>query len=232
MVPFRYWLEEHRRFFLFLLVVFLLGSLGSGIYFGIQYYLWKEEQDPLPNLVSKEEKEKVEEKEEQEEKEDEPLLFLVDIKGAVSQPGVYEMKEGSRVQDVITVAGGLLENADVSLINLSKKVEDEMVIYVYTKEEVAALSPKETPLPTCPSTPIENDACISENASSSNSLTVSLNNASLEELMQLPGIGQKKAEAILSYREEKGGFQQVEELLNVSGIGEAIFNEIREFLTL
>ncbi len=227
MVQFRYWVEEHRGGLLFLFACLLIGSLAVGIYFGVSYYLWKEEEETeASSLVEKKE----EPKEEKEKTEEVETVYLVDIKGAISQPGVYEMKVGSRVQDVITVAGGLLENADVSLINLSKKVVDEMVIYIYTKEEVSSFISPATPVP-CPSTFLENDACISESSSSS-SFPISLNEATLEELMQLPGIGEKKAEAILSYREEHHGFTNIEELKNVSGIGESIFEEIQEYLTL
>ena len=166
----------------------------------------------------------------------ETKIITVDIKGAIEEPGVYEVEEGKRVQDVINLAQGLKENADVSLINLSKKVEDEMVIIIYTKEEILALQNEEKKQwkeVECPNTPIVNDACINEGENSSEeSSKVSINQGNLEELMTLPGIGESKAQAIISYREQNGGFQQVEELLNVNGIGDTIFAQLEPYIIL
>ena len=141
---------------------------------------------------------------------------------------------------MINLASGLKENADVSLINLSKKVEDEMVFIVYTKEEILALKKEntesQTPSIECPSTPIVNDACIGEenltNEDSTSSSKISINRANLETLMTLPGIGESKAQSIISYREKSGGFHTLEELMNVSGIGEAVFAKVEPYIML
>lgn len=203
------------------------------------YFLLKEEQKKVEKFPI-EIKEEVSEPLQEKEAEKISKIFTVDIKGAVEKPGVYEVEEGKRVQDVINLASGLKDNADVSLINLSKKVEDEMVIIVYTKEEILAKkkedNSKSTPSFECPSTPIINDACIGEenlpDSNSNDTSKVSINQANLEILMTLPGIGESKAQSIISYREKNGGFQTLEDLMNVSGIGEAVFAKIAPYIML
>ena len=170
---------------------------------------------------------------------------MVDIKGAVNTPSVYEMKSTDRVIDVIKKAGGLKANADTSLINLSKKVTDEMVITIYTKEEMQAEA-KECPPCECPEV---NDACIEEDNKVSDSKEtsadktnkqssqspdgkISINTASSEELQTLDGIGETKAEAIIGYRETNGAFKSIEELKNVSGIGDATYEKIKDDITI
>lgn len=165
-----------------------------------------------------------------------------DIKGAVKNPGVYEINSNGRVADAIAISGGLTNDADTSIINLSKNLTDEMVIIIYTKEEVAEMLKGTTSIKyiekecICPK--IENDACIDNvidnkpDTNTSNEQKVSLNSATIDELMQLPGIGEVKAKAIIAYREENGGFKSIEELLEVNGIGESTFNKIKDQLSL
>ena len=165
----------------------------------------------------------------------------VDIKGAVNTPGVFEMNKTDRVIDVINKAGGLKENADTSLINLSKKVSDEMVITIYTKEE---LTKQNQVCPPC-ECPEVNDDCIEKEESATSSkeketkseektLTgkISINTASLEELQLLDGIGETKAKAIIGYRNTNGKFKNIEEIQNVSGIGEATYEKIKDDITI
>lgn len=125
---------------------------------------------------------------------------VVDIKGEVHRPGVYQVDADARVHDVIELAGGLTEEADAYLINLAQKVHDEMSIIVYSKEEHT--NPE-------------------GNSSGGNVQgKVRINYATQEEIETLNGIGPAKAQAIIQYREEHGFFQSPEDLLNVSGIGE------------
>lgn len=182
-------------------------------------------------------------KENLDEEEQEEVYYQIDIKGEVNVPGIYTVKEGSRVIDVIRLAGDLTEDADTSVLNLSKKVADEMVIIVYSYDEVTSftetLEKEKIEQEACLNqNGITNDACIgnSEDNTSSSSVVisgkVSLNTATLEELMTLPGIGEAKALAIIQYREEVGAFQSIEELKEVSGIGDAIFDRIKENITI
>ena len=131
-------------------------------------------------------------------------VMMVDVKGAVKNPGVYEVEGHMRVDDVIALAGGLTAEADDTMLNKSIKVYDEMMIYVPTQMDD-----------------------ISSNAGSQNT-KISLNRATSEELQTLTGIGPSKATAIITYREEKGPFKKIEDLLNVSGIGEATYAAIKD----
>ena len=174
------------------------------------------------------------------EEEEQVTYYQVDIKGEINNPGIYEVKEGSRVIDVIRLAGDLTSNADTSVLNLSKKVKDEMVIIVYSYDEVANFTE------TKEKEKIEQEACIKQSElingacidDSSNqeeytksSTKISLNNATLEELMTLKGIGESKAKAIIAYRDTVGAFKSIEELKNVDGIGDTLFEQIKENIT-
>lgn len=161
----------------------------------------------------------------------------LNIKGAVVNPGVYSFNEGERVIDAINKSGGLLENADTSVINLSKNLFDEMVIVVYTVDEVNAMKGKNILIQyvekecNCPT--LSNDACLSnDSVKESDSSKISINNASVEELTKLSGIGESKAKSIVEYRNEHGLFSSIDEILNVSGIGEALFEKIKDNITI
>lgn len=166
--------------------------------------------------------------------------IFVDIKGAVVTPGVYEIESNKKVIDVITLAGGLTEYADTSLINLAKQVTNEMVVIIYTKEEVEKAKQEEPIIKIiekkciCPE--IKNDACLEnskdDTKEETNSKKVNINTATIEELQTLDGIGESKAKSIITYREEKGKFNNIEELLEVSGIGESLYESIKENITV
>ena len=158
----------------------------------------------------------------------------VDIKGAVNNPGVYEVYSNSRVIDVIKEAGDFTDDADTSIINLSKKVSDEMYIIVYTKDEMNSYKERFIPTKTiikevekkimCPDT--ENDACLKDNNTSFEG-KININSASKEELESLPGIGSSKADAILEYR-ENNTFNSIEDIKNVTGIGDSLYEKIKD----
>ena len=220
-----FYLKKYRYIILsgLLIIVFLFFNKNS-------------DEIELTSDLSLEIKEEVTEEIPKEEK------IKVDIKGAVKNPGVYEINSNGRVADAIAISGGLTNDADTSIINLSKNLTDEMVIIIYTKEEVAEMLKGSTSIKyiekecICPK--IENDACIDNvidnkpDTNTSNEQKVSLNSATIDELMQLPGIGEVKAKAIIAYREENGGFKTIEELLEVNGIGESTFNKIKDQLSL
>ncbi len=167
--------------------------------------------------------------------------IMVDVKGFVNQPGIYKLEDGSRVIDAIQLAGGVTNEADMSVLNLSKKIKDEMVIIVYSYEQVnqfKQVKEEENKInEDCQLglNEIKNDACIdtsSEPEMSNNSKVISINSATLEELMQLEGVGEAKAKAIIEYRQKNGLFQKIEDLLNVNGIGESLLAKIKENITL
>ncbi|MBR5370071.1 MAG: helix-hairpin-helix domain-containing protein [Bacilli bacterium] len=160
----------------------------------------------------------------------------VDIKGEINYPGIYKVDSNLRVMDVIKLAGDLTENADTSVINLSKKVSDEMVIIIYSKEEVLDFKKTkeiekqvEERCVQKDENSLVNDACIE--CSTSNG-KVNINTASIDELKNLSGIGEKKAKDIVSYREKNGNFNYIEDIMKVAGIGEANFAQIKEDITV
>jgi len=169
------------------------------------------------------------------EKEEERIIN-VDIKGAVKKPGVYKVNDSLVINDVIKLAGGLAKNADTSLINLSKKVTDEMVIIIYTKEEVKNSNIVDTVIKVvekeciCPN--IENDGCLNTEIKDTIGETklININTAAIEELMTISGIGESKAKAIIEYR-NKNKFEKIEDILNVSGIGNNLYEEIKIYIT-
>ena len=139
--------------------------------------------------------------------------------------------------DVIEKAGGLTEEADTSVINLSKKITDEMVIIVYSKSQVQEFEKtKETEKivqQKCAENEIyslKNDACIS--VSSEINGKININTASKEELMTLQGIGESKAKEIIKYRETNGNFNSIDEIKNINGIGDNLFASIKENITV
>lgn len=164
-------------------------------------------------------------------------LISVDIKGEVIAPGMYSVQKNMRILDVINQAGGLTENADTTVINLSKKVSDEMVIIIYSKEQIQHFEEtkkqEEFLQEKCrmpEENSIVNDACIGTNSNSSDK--VNINSATKEQLMSLNGIGEAKANEIISYRNQNGDFQSIEEIKNVPGIGENIYAQIKESITV
>lgn len=138
-------------------------------------------------------------------------VIFVDIKGAVKNPGVYQMKVGDRVKDALEAAGGLTEEADSQKVNLAKRIEDQMVIVVPKVGEEAEEIPA--------------GATSKEEAKEGK---VNINTATVEELKTLKGVGEKKAEAIIEYRKKNGSFQTKEDLMKVRGIGKKLFESFQE----
>ena len=162
-------------------------------------------------------------------------IIKVDIKGAVKKPGVYEISSEKRVIDVISLAGGLNSNANTNYVNLSTKLKDEMVIWIYTNDDISKLELEQSSVKymvkecNCPT--VDNTTCLNdkkeENNISSDRL-IDINKASLEELITLSGIGEGKAKQIIEYRDKNGSFKTIDDIKNVSGIGEALYNKIKE----
>ena len=163
--------------------------------------------------------------------------LIVDIKGQVKNPGIYTMKEGSRVIDVIEASNGLTSEADTSVINLSKIIEDEMVIIIYSKKEVSDFKKTkeiekqvEEKCIQKDENALRNDACIS-NENQEIKGKININTATKEELMTLSGIGESKANDIIKHREKKK-FESIDELKEINGIGESLFAKIKENITV
>ncbi|MBR3362371.1 MAG: helix-hairpin-helix domain-containing protein [Bacilli bacterium] len=211
-------------------ITIILGLIAFNIY--TLTLIDYEEEEPIIPVTNKEK----------------PIQKIkVDIKGEINAPGVYELNKNDRVNDLINKAGGITKNGDTSIINLSKKLEDEMLVIIYSKNEVNKLktNTNQTPKDICPKI---NNACpekeletitgkenqqAKENNNEKNVTTkISINKATAKELQNLDGIGEAKAEAIVKYREENGNFKKLEDIKNVSGIGDSAFAKIKDKITL
>lgn len=233
-------IKKHLKLITIISVMIIISSLVLCKYFLLQKEEVAEEIKPL-----------VKEQEETTILEEEviaPEKVFVDIKGEVAIPGVYEIESTKKVIDVIELAGGFTEQADTSFINLAKKVINEMVIIIYSKEEVKKTLESDEIVKivdkqcVCPE--IKNDACLNNNTETNNILEenqdttnsetqlINLNTATLEELQTLTGIGESKAKAIIEYRENVGSFKDIEELMQVTGIGESLYEKIKSNITV
>lgn len=140
------------------------------------------------------------------------------ICGEVCEPGVYEIRAGGRIVDVLEAAGGFTDAAAADYVNLAEKVSDGMKIYVPSEEETENISPMQ-----------EADFGQSPEAGEK---TVNINTADTEMLKTLPGIGDTKAKAIIVYREQSGGFETTEDIMKVNGIGQSTYDNIKELITV
>lgn len=186
----------------------------------------------LVNIIVIKKEPKIVEKQEVIKKEETANNFKrikVDVKGCVKAPGVYEFLNYQRIIDAINRAGGLTDNADTSNINLSKILKDEMVVYVYSKEEI--INKKVVTKIDDNNDKIDSEIIENYPEKEINNSKISINNASLEQLMTLPKIGKSKAQAIIDYR-KKTRFNKLEDLLDVSGIGDSTFELLKDKITL
>ena len=147
--------------------------------------------------------------------ESENASWVVDIKGQVISPGVYEVDAGMRINDVIQLAGGIKQEADTSQLNFAQALEDQMMIYVPEKGELNESIP-----------------IVQSPQKSEAEHLINLNTADLTKLQELNGIGEKKAQAIIQYRTDNGSFQSIESLMEVSGIGQKTFDAIKDTITV
>lgn len=143
----------------------------------------------------------------------------VHITGQINREGVYEIKDGDRLEDLINKAGGLSPDADSKSLNLAMKLEDQMKIYIPSKDEILDQEDAST------------DQIISNADPSSQEGKININEASKEELMTLPNIGEKRAQAIIDYREIKK-FETIEEIKNVTGIGDKFYQAMQDLITV
>lgn len=147
--------------------------------------------------------------------------IFVYVCGFVNSPGMYSLDSGSRVADAIKLAGGMTKEADIDYINQAMPLSDGVKIYVPSKEETANLSAQNT-----------NDGLSDVFPGSANLPVqeaddkININTATKEQLMSLNGIGESRAQDIIDYREQNGGFSSIEDIKNVTGIKDAIFQKI------
>jgi competence protein ComEA len=161
--------------------------------------------------------------------------IIVHVCGAVTIEGVYELPAGSRVVDAVKAAGGFTEDADSAFVNQAAALTDGMKIKIPTVEEVAAGQASEEVASDASAT----GAMVSDGLSSDNSVNasstdglVNINTASKEQLCEIPGIGESRADSIISYRQEHGRFNSIEDIMQVSGIKEKFFTKIKDYITI
>ena len=202
--------EEIVMFFKQNIKSIVLAFFFSVVVIGIGFYYFNRSKTEDYNDISfsNHKSDRIDNEEKNDDKQDEKIF--VDVKGAVKNPGVFETTKDKRIKDLIDVAGGLLDDADTSTLNLSQKVKDQMVIYVLKYGE----KPKQ----------------MSEigTTSSSSGDVININTANKEQLMKISGVGKTKAEAIIEHREKNGDFKKKEDITKVRGIGKATFEKIKD----
>lgn len=168
--------------------------------------------------------------------------ITVDIKGEVKSPGVYKIEEGKRVVDAINASGGLTKKAVTKYINLSKVLKDEDVIIINNISEIEKIEDKKnieeikinnkSNISVKESDVITNDKndIVKESDSNKNTI-VNINTCTLEELLSINGIGESKAKSIIEYRENVGLFTSKEDIMKVSGIGNSLYDKIKDYIT-
>jgi len=167
---------------------------------------------------------------------EEAKTLVVHICGAVSAPGVYELPAGSRIIDAVEAGGGFLPEADEACCNLAEEIVDGCQIYIMTKSESCAdgQTEKKAGIQTSPDGDMQTtDRNVRSNSAPAleNGL-VNLNTADVAALMTLPGIGESRAKAIISYREQQGAFTKIEDIMKISGIKQAAFSKIKDKITV
>ncbi len=150
--------------------------------------------------------------------------IVVHITGEVKKPGVVRLKEGSRIEDIIEAAGGLTENADISNVNLAYIVEDGVKIRIPSNNDEDLQDESY----------ITEDSgkgvIVSEETQENSNISVNINKATQTELEELPGIGPSIAIKIIEYRNKNGKFKSIDDIKNVTGIGENKFEKIKDFI--
>lgn len=139
-------------------------------------------------------------------------IILVDIKGAVKKPGVYELPINARLHELVNLAGGLTDDAEDRQVNMAIVLADQQLVYIPRKGETVEQT-NQTP-------------------QAGNESKVNINTASAEELQTLTGIGEKKAQAIIDYRTQNGNFQSIDQLTEVDGFGEKTVEKLRDSITI
>ncbi len=157
-------------------------------------------------------------------------IIYVDIGGEVNSPGVYELSEGTRLFQLIEKAGGLTDDADIDVINRAETVYDGQKILIASTEETMSSAEKAG---SKAATDIGGGAAVDSNSAySSGNSKVNINTAGSVDLQTIPGIGPSKAERIIEYRSSNGYFKSIEDIKNISGIGDKTFDNIKKYITI
>ena len=207
-----------------ILLIILIAIMAIGI----SYYAYQNEKESQ-NIIEQQNLEIEENKQEESSKETKKII--VHVSGAVQNEGVIELEENSRIADAIEKAGGFREDAYTKDVNLAYKLEDGMKIYIPTMEEKEN---EKTNVIVESNIETENNNSSYSNASDGKNTNskVNINTASKEELDTLPGIGPSTAEKIINYRKEKGKFKSIEEIKDVSGIGDSKYENIKDMIEI
>ena len=211
-------MKENKKLVIVIIVVLLLTGLFC-------YFRFREPENvdvfqPEDGIATNESTNTVEEVEEE--------MIIVHVSGEVKEPGIVKLKEGERIADAIEKAGGTTDDADLSKLNLAYVLEDGVKVRIPKKNEgenvgeyVSEESGEEV---------IQEGSIEAEESTQTTSKVVNINKANQEELMTLPGIGESTAQKIIDYRKENGKFQTIEDIKNVSGIGDSKFNQIKSLI--
>ena len=212
-------MKENKKLVIVIIVVLLLTGLFC-------YFRFREPENvdvfqPEDGIVTNESTNTVEEAVEEE-------MIVIHLSGEVKEPGIVKLKEGERIADAIEKAGGATDDADLSKLNLAYVLEDGVKVRIPKKNEgenageyVSEESGEEV---------IQEGSVEAEENTQTTSKVVNINKANQEELMTLPGIGESTAQKIIDYRKENGNFQTIEDIKNVSGIGDSKFNQIKSLI--
>ena len=200
-----------QRKIVIIIAILVIILIGRKIYDSNHF-----EEANSEEILVKDKKESIKKDEEEED------IMAVHVTGEVKKPGVVKVKEGSRIEDIIEAAGGLTENADTTNINLAYMVEDGMKIRIPSSNEedieenyISVDSGKRV---------------IMSDESNNSSLIVNINTANETELEQLPGIGPSISSKIVDYRNQNGKFKNIEDIKNVTGIGDSKYEKIKDFI--
>ena len=210
----------------------ILGIIISIIIISFLYYIYTKDDQ-----ISISTEETIEENIVEEETEEENIVeenIIVHVSGAVNKEGIVELAPNSRISDAIDQAEGLKENADTKEINLAFKLEDGMKIYIPTIGENNNIENEESSnyITSSGGTVQAQEENIEINSDQKTSQKININTATQTELETLPGIGPSTSTKIINYREENGKFQTIEEIKEVSGIGDAKYENIKDLISV
>lgn len=192
-------------------VASIIGILAIGYYF-----LNNKSENTYENVLSNEII--VENVAKEEKNEEEKNLIKVYVTGEVNSAGVIELEEGARIEDAIEGAGGITLNANLKNINLAYELTDGEKIYIPNISEQEE--------------DVEEVTVLTENTSNSSKGKININKATVSELTSIPGVGNSTAEKIVSYRDKNGKFSSIEDIKNVSGIGDAKYEKLKDYISV